>query len=577
MFANIGPETLLVSVVLLLAVVYPQLGARFFQQAEQTLARVARRRTLSVLLCGFSALLMRAAVLPWLPVPKPFINDEFSFLLAGDTFAHGRLTNPTPPMWAHLETFHVIFHPTYASMYPPLQGLMLAFGTVVFGHPFWGVWLSAGIMCAAICWMLQAWLPPSWALLGGMLPVLRFGVFSYWDNGYWGGALAATGGALVLGAMPRIMRRQRVGDAVLMAIGVVILANTRPYEGLMLNLVVAGRLFWWILQSRLGQNEPSPDQLPAGRLISRVVLPTIVVLGLAGAATGYYFWRVTGNPFAMPQQVNRETYAMARYFYWQTAYPELSYRHKVIHDFYSVELKEFNRARTISGVFLQIAKMTARAWAFYIAPVLTLPLIFLLRIIRDRRIRFLLIAGMVGLAVSALVIFFNINYLAPIVSAMLAIILQGMRHLRTWRWQGRPTGQFLVRAMVVTCILMIPVQTHILAAVPEPGSWAAIGPARMALEAQLRSLTGPQLVLVRYGPNHDPLLEWVYNGADIDRQKVVWARDMGAEKNEELLRYYSDRRVWLLEADDASQKLLPYAEKPDKPAADVRDVVEGQN
>ena len=67
-------------------------------------------------------------------------------------------------------------------------------------------------------------------------------------------------------------------------------------------------------------------------------------------------------------------------------------------------------------------------------------------------------------------------------------------------------------------------------------------------------------MLVRYSPGHDPLADWVYNGADIDGQKVVWARDMGADNNEELLHYFKDRRVWLLEADDLPPKLQPYSD-----------------
>lgn len=549
MFAHLGLETLLLSLTILLALVYPRLGEHWFGRAERALATVGRRPIAGILLCGFSALSLRVLLLPWLPIPQPYINDEFSFLLAGDTFAHGRLTNPSHPMWVHFETFHVIFRPTYASMYPPLQGVILAAGQVFAHQPFWGVWLSTGLMCMSFCWMLQAWMPPSWAFLGGMLPVLRFGVLSYWDNSYWGGTLAATGGALMLGALPRLLKHQRVRDAIFLALGIAILANTRPYEGLMLSLVVGARLLVWVIRDK-----------PAASLLRRVVVPAILVLAVAGSATGYYFWRVTGNPLTMPQQVNRDTYATARYFYWQPANPEPAYHHKAIRDFYHVELSEFTGAHTVAGLPVQWLKMAGRAWIFFLSPLLTLPLLFLPRIARDRRIRFLVVAGGAGVASTALVVFFNINYLAPITCVIVAVIVQGMRHLRVWRWEGKPVGIFLARGIVMMCIVMVPVEVRILAAAPAVGTWAAIGPERAAVEAQLNSLPGPQLILVRYAPNHNPMLEWVYNRSDIDNEKVVWARDMGGVLNNELLQYYNTRHAWLLEADAVPPRLSTYSE-----------------
>ena len=209
----------------------------WFQVVSQGFTELARRKTLAVCVVGFSCLALRGALLPMMIVPAPTAHDEFSYLLAADTFAHLRLTNPTPPRWAHFESVNINMKPTYMSMSPPGQGLILAVGELL-GHPWIGIWFMAGFGCGVICWALQAWLPPKWALLGGVLSILQFGVLCYWTNTYYCTWLPASGGSLVLGAFPRLRKRPQC-HALVLAIGVSVLALTRPYEGLFFCLPVA--------------------------------------------------------------------------------------------------------------------------------------------------------------------------------------------------------------------------------------------------------------------------------------------------------------------------------------------------
>src|SRR5579859_1387164 len=203
----------------------PRAGATWVGTLEQGLTRFAAKKRLALVAVALSAILGRLAILWLIPVPVPAVHDEFSYLLAADTFAHGRLANPPHPMWFFLDTFHVEEHPSYASIFPPAQGGMLALGQIL-GHPWIGVLLSMALMCAAMTWMLQGWFPAEWAPLGGVLVLVRFAFFSYWINSYWGGAVAATGAAMVLGAFPRIIHYKRWRDATILAIGAGLLANS---------------------------------------------------------------------------------------------------------------------------------------------------------------------------------------------------------------------------------------------------------------------------------------------------------------------------------------------------------------
>src|ERR1700678_1366017 len=355
----------------------PASKTQSFRRIERIFSRLARRQRLCALLVGFSVIAIRVALIPILGIPQPRFNDEFSYLLAANTFAHGRLTNPTHPMWIHFESFHIIQQPTYMSMYPPAQGLVLAAGQLL-SNPWIGQVLITALMCSTLCWMLQAWLPPPWALFGAALAVLRLGILSYWMNTYWCASVAAFGGALVLGAWPRLRRDLRVRDSLLMGLGLVVLANSRPFEGLVFSLPVAAAMLWWLASKKRPALKAS---------LSQIVLPLLLILVSGALATGYYYRRVTGDPFRMTYQVNRATYATAPYFLWQTPRPEPVYHHAVMRDFYRWELGEFEKNHSVIGFSRRALEKAYSWWQFYLGPLLTLPLLALPWVLRESVLR----------------------------------------------------------------------------------------------------------------------------------------------------------------------------------------------
>jgi len=550
-------EGLLVLAAVLVSLAAPRLGDRWWRRIESRFNSFARRRLLSVIFVFALVLVGRLAILPAVPIPLPGAHDEFSYLLAADTFASGRLTNPTHPLWVHFESFHILQQPTYMSMYPIASSLMMTLGKLVFGHPWWGVWLSAGLFCAALCWMLQGWLPPQWALLGGLIAVIRIGLFSYWMNSYMGGAMAGLGGALVLGALPRIMRRQRVRDAVVMAVGIIFLANTRPNEGFFTAAGAMLVLLVWLIRVR-----PSWR-----RLATNIILPLGLMLGLMCVAMGYYFARVTGSPLHMPYQVQRNTYATAPVFLGSTPGPEPHYNHAVMRDFYiNWEQALFEKTMSVKGALVRTVGKFVTLWMFYFGPVLTLPLLMLHRVLRDKRLRWLWLAGAVAALGFLLPAWFNSHYAAPMTGIFYAATLQGLRHLRWCRCGGRSSGLMLARTLPLIVLLMVPVRLFasplgIDLKTEWRQTWVYSTPGLSRRAEMLKSLSelpGKQLVIVRYKPGHDVHTEWVYNEANIDASKVVWAREMDPVHNQELIDYFKDRTIWLLEADETPPRLSPY-------------------
>jgi hypothetical protein len=261
----------------------------------------------------------------------------------------------------------------------------------------------------------------------------------------------------------------------------------------------------------------------------------------------------------MTYQVNRSQYSAAPYFIWQKIRAEPVYQHPVMRDYYRDEAREFQRNLTLPGYLQRGTQKIMEWWRFYLGPLLTVPLLALPWIIRQRKMRLPVAICAAMIAAFAVQTWTLPHYFSPAAGALYILLTQGLRHMYGRRGIARDAVlaiPILACAMIVIRVVATATHTQI-----EP-AWPRGNLERAAILYQLRAMADEQLVIVRYGPDHDLNREWVWNRASIDSAKVIWARDMGDAKNQELLQYFKSRRAWRLDADDPSPKLQPYTAAP---------------
>lgn len=483
----------------------------------------------------FLPIILRLLLLPHHPVPVPDIYDEFAQLLVADTLLHGRLANPPHALPQFFETFFVLQRPSYSSMYPLGQGLVLAFGRLVSGTPWTGVLLATGAFSAACYWMLRGWLAPSWALLGGLLTVAEFGPLSQWANSYWGGgSLAAAAGCVVFGALPRIKNYSRPRDALLLGIGLGIHALTRQFESLFLLLAIL--IF---LRARIWR--VIPYAAPA-------LVPVALVILLHNKA-------VTGNWATLPEALHRYQYGIPITLTIEPLpTPHVSLTPQQQMDFRAESLQHGSETATR---FFQRLAYRVRYYRFFFLPPLYLALFAFCCVIR--RWWWLAVTLALFALGTNLFPYLLVHYLAGVVGLFVLASVIGLRRL--------PADIALV--VIVLCFAEF-LGWYGLHLFERPEfypllryeTWDSInheGQAakRVDIKEQLDNIPGKLLVFVHYSERHIYQDEWVWNAADIDSQRIVFARDLGAAENRKLIAYYPHRKVLLLEPDGSEALLTP--------------------
>lgn len=522
---------------------YPVLSAKVAGGFQ----RSANRPFLYVLASMLLPLVLRLALLPWFPPPEPHIHDEFGHLLVADTLLAGRLANPPHPLWRHLETIYILQHPTYSSSYPLGQGTILAVGKAFTGSAWAGVMLAVVLMCGALSWMLFGCLPPKWAAAGSLLAALHYGLAEQWVDTYWGGALCAFGGALLFGALCRLRKWPSLTMALLVGLGWAIVWFTRPFESLLLLLIL------WSFIAAFARREPGRWRIWLGPILSIMAVQISV-----GGVAALHNRAVTGSFTTLPYQLSQKVYGVPQSLLWQKPIAE-----PPLHVAEFKEMYWWQRRAKDLGVARpgrQLTRNLLIAWRLFLGPWYSLPMVLVVFLCKDRRVA--LGGGIITvvLLVSIVYPFFFPHYIAAYSCVIFFLTLRGMMTLRHWSFRGIAAGPlvllFLTMGGAITDLRVFPFDEILLHG---HGRQAGL---RVQVSDKLLRFGGRHVVFVRYGANHNFKDEWIYNSADVDASPIVWCRAIDATGDTEVTQYYKDRKFWVADVDRDTVRVSRYPGAP---------------
>jgi 4-amino-4-deoxy-L-arabinose transferase-like glycosyltransferase len=375
---------------------------------------------------------------------------------------------------------------------------------------------------------------------------------SQWANSYWGGALAAAAGCLVFGSLPRLQATGRARDAALLGAGLGLHMLIRQFESIFLILVV-------ILYFLPALRKPL---LKLAGIAALAALPALLLTFVQNKM-------VTGSWTQLPEALSQYQYGVPASLTFEA--PQVPHRQLTRQQAmdYKMQLSFHQGAETI-GSYFQRLEYRVRFYRFFFLPPLYLACIAFFWSLREYR--FVWVACTLAIFALGTNFFpaFQIHYIAAVTCLFVLVAVAGLQQMSRLRIRGHSAGQEAAVLIAILCgahflfwySMHLAEDNDFSLAARRLETWDSINhanPARRIFVAQeLDKVPGQLLVFVRYLPQHIFQDEWVYNAADIDGSRIVWARDLGTGENEELLRYYPGRTALVLETDFQRPKLSEY-------------------